>query len=226
MKFVFFVLFTTSLFLLGTFSAFAETRYVSDQLVVTVRSNKTSNHEILTTLITGSPVEILEEDPTYVKVKTSKGITGYIEKQYVTKAIPKKIQIAELKKQNEALEQKLKSQQIQYQDAAGLATSSQTTIEELTSELEQTNKKLDNVQKEYANLEQRAENVIALTTERDQLLKENGQMSSELKVLQEENKSFHRSNMIQWFLAGGGVFFGGWLVGKVSRKKRGYGRLD
>lgn len=216
---------TTCLLLIVAISAHAETRYVSDLLVVTVRSNKTDNYEVLETLVTASPVEILDEDKIYVKVRTNKGAEGYIRKQYITKAIPKSIQLAQLKKQKAALEDKLKSQQLEYQDATGLATSSQTTIEQLSNELKQSNQQLDKVNKEYSQLKKRSENVINLTTERDQLLEENTQIISELKILQEENKSFHRSNMIQWFLAGGGVFLVGWLAGKISRKKRGFSRL-
>ena len=64
-------------------AAMAETRYVSDLLVVTVRSAKGNSYETLETLITGTPVEILEEDNTYVKVLTPKGSEGYILKQYI-----------------------------------------------------------------------------------------------------------------------------------------------
>jgi len=216
---------TAILLLTISISAYAETRYISDLLVVAVRSNKTNNYEALTTLISASPVEILEEDKTYVKVRTEKGIEGYIRKQYVTKAIPKAIQLAKLKKQKAALEAKLKQQQLEFQDASGLATSSQTTIEQLTSNLKTTEQELETIRKDYLQLKERSENVLNLTTERDQLLEENSQISSELAVLQEENKSFHRSNMIQWFLAGGGVFLVGWLVGKISRKKRGFSRI-
>jgi len=224
MKTILSYLFTITL-LLVALSANAETRYIADQLVVTVRSNQSNNYEVLEPLLTGSPVEILEEDKTFVKVRTSKGAEGFIRKQYVSKALPKSVQIARLKKQLAALEEKLQKQQLEFQDASGLATSSQTVIEQLNSDLAQTQKELDKIQKNYTQLKQQSENVINLTAERDQLQTENNQMASELMVLQEENKGFHRSNMIQWFLAGGGVFFGGWLVGKISRKKRGYGRF-
>jgi len=214
-----------ALLLISTISAEAETRYIIDQLVVTVRSNKTSNYETLTTLITASPVQILEEDKRFVKVRTEKGIEGYILKQYVTKQTPKSIQLAQLQRQKASLEDQLKKQHLEFQETAGLATSSQTKIAQLNSELKQTTQRLEDVSKDYANLKQKAENVINLTNERDLLQEENSQMAGDLKVLQEENESFHRSNMIQWFLAGGGVFFAGWLAGKVSRKKRGYSRL-
>lgn len=213
------------LILLLTPAAHAETRYVSDQLVITVRSNKTDNYEVLETLITASPMEILDEDKTFVKVRTQKGIEGYVRKQYVTKAIPKSIQLAQLKKQKAALEEQLQKQQLEFQEAAGLATSSQTIIEKLTNDLKQTRQQLDKVSEDFAQLKKKSEDVINLTAERDQLLEENSQAMSELTVLQEENKSFHRSNMIQWFLAGGGVFLAGWLAGKVSKKKRGYSRI-
>jgi len=203
----------------------ADTRYISDQLVVTVRSNKSKNYKSLDNLLTATPVQVLSEDANFVKVRTNKGIEGYIRRQYVTKKIPKAMQIATLKKEKAVLEAKLEKQQSEFQNANNLATSSQSTIKQLTAELEQTQQQLNLVSKKYAELQEQSANIINMTTERDQLLEENSQINSELKVLQEENAGFHRTNMIQWFLAGGGVFFGGWLAGKVSRKKQRYSRF-
>ncbi len=216
---------TILLLLLTAAIAEAETRYISDQLIVTVRTGAGNQYQIIETLKSDSPIEILEETAEYVKARTPKGTEGYILKQYVTKAIPKTQQIADLKKQKVALEKKLQRQQQELQEASGLATSSQGIVEQLNSDLKNTTQQLDKVSRDFQQLKERSENVVNLTTERDQLLEENSLISSELKVLQEENKDFHRSNMIQWFLAGGGVFFGGWLAGKISRKKRGYSRF-
>ena len=208
------------LFTLLASNAFAETRYISDRLVVTVRSATGNNYQVLDNLPTDTPVEVLSEDANFVKVKTEKGVEGYILRQYVTKNLPKTIQIAELTKQNEALEQKLEQQNNELKNASALANNSQAATSELTAELEKTRKELDAITAEYSSLKESSKNIISVTTERDQLLEENSQLLSELKVLQEENASFHRTNMIQWFLAGGGVFFFGWLIGKVSRKKQ------
>ena len=43
-------------------SAEADTRYVGDQLVITLRQGKSTKHKIVKTLKTGTPVEILEEE--------------------------------------------------------------------------------------------------------------------------------------------------------------------
>lgn len=218
-----FVSFLTSVLLLAlTTAAYAETRYVSDYLVVTVRSNKTKNYTTLASLPTASPVEILDEDATFVKVRTSKGVEGYVSKQYVSKELPKATQISRLKKQKETLEKRLQQQLLEFQQTSGQATSSQSQIKELTENLTQSRQQFKKVSAEYEQLQKQAGNVINLTNERDHLLEENSQFLTELTVLQEENKGFHRSNMIQWFLAGGGVFLVGWLVGKISRKKRSY----
>lgn len=218
-------LLATALLLTVAVTTYADTRYISDQLVVTVRSNKTKIYTVLATLRTANPVEVLEEDANFLKIRTAKGVVGFIRKQYVTRTIPKAIQIAQLKKQQATLKKQLQQQQLKVQKTSGVATASQSEIEQLTNDLKQTRQQLEKVSRDYEQLKKRSENVINLTTERDQLREENARITSQLTVLQEENKGFHRSNMIQWFLAGGGVFLVGWLIGKISRKKRGYGRF-
>ena len=39
-------------------------------------------------------------------------------------------------------------------------------------------------------------------------------------VFSEKNEKLIAARMVKWFLAGGGVFFFGWIIGKISRKKR------
>lgn len=205
--------------------ASAETRYVTDTLIVTVRDNPGSDYKIVETLPTASPVQILDEDKTFVKVRTEKGNEGYILKQYITSQTPKKIVISRLQQQITQLQGQLDEQKKNCQGKIDLAASSQAKFESTSTELKTAQQQLAKVTGEYKSLKESSGHVVALQSERDKLTEENNRLSSELEVLQKENRSFHRSNMIQWFLAGGGVFFGGWLVGKLSRKKRGFSRL-
>ena len=48
----------------------------------------------------------------------------------------------------------------------------------------------------------------------------NDELTSEIRSLTEENSVLLRTGAIKWFLAGGGVFCFGWLLGKLSRKKQ------
>ena len=206
-------------------SALAETRYVIDTLIVTLRDNPSDNYQNLESLSTATPVEILEEGKTFDKVRTQKGNEGYVLKQYLTADTPKKIVISNLQQQVTKLQEQLDAQKKAYAEKSDLASSNQSQNEATAKELATTKQQLDKVNGEFENLKERAKNVLALSTERDQLAEENSRLTSEMKVLQEENQSFHRTNSIQWFLAGGGVFLVGWLIGKISRKKRGFSRL-
>ncbi len=214
-----------SLLLIAT-AGFAETRYISDVLVVTVRSNTGNNYQTVDNLKTATPVEVLGEDQTYVKVRTPEGKVGYILRQYVTKELPKAVQIDRLEKETAALKEQLQQQQQSSADKLANADANLAKIAELQKQLQVANDDLDKVKNEYDSLLQNSQNVVSLSTENEDLIEQNKQLNNELVVLREENRNFHRSNMIQWFLAGGGVFFGGWIIGKISRKKqRGFSRL-
>ncbi|MCF6265021.1 MAG: TIGR04211 family SH3 domain-containing protein [Desulfuromusa sp.] len=208
------------LFLLAVSSAYAETRYISDQLIVTVRSGKGNQYKILETIPTSTPVTVLEDDKTYVKVVTPKGTEGYIRAHYVSKELPKSTQIKQLKKELASLQQQLTDQQQNFQGSQEEASAQKNQINQLSAQLNQTRQELKKSTDEYNTLRSKSDNVLNLSTENEQLIEENSSLNNELLVLREENQKFHRSNMIQWFLAGGGVFLGGWIIGKISRKKQ------
>jgi SH3 domain protein len=124
------------------------------------------------------------------------------------------------------LQHQLTKQQQDSQKNLAAANVSQAKPDEISAQLSQTRQELKKVNNEYQTLLKNSENIVNLAAENEQLIEQNNVINSEMLILREENQSFHRSNMIQWFLAGGGVFFGGWLIGKISRKKsRGYSRL-
>ncbi len=216
--FLYFALYVFFFFCL-TSSAYAETRYISDQLIVTVRSGKGNQYKILETLPTATPVKVLEDGKTYVKVITPKGTEGYIQSHYVSKAQPKSYQITQLKKELKALQQQLAEEQQNVQTAQKEANIQKQKITELTQQLDQTRAKLSQTGSDYKALLNKSDNVLSLSNENDKLIEENHLLNSELLLLREENQKFHRSNMIQWFLAGAGVLFLGWIIGKLSRKK-------
>ena len=85
------------------------------------------------------------------------------------------------------------------------------------------NRQLNNeriITEKYNTLIAQAENVVEIAQERDQLLQKNKKLTTGIKNSRKKIKKHADSRMIKWFLAGGGVFFFGWLIGKISRKKR------
>ncbi|MCW8892672.1 MAG: TIGR04211 family SH3 domain-containing protein, partial [Deltaproteobacteria bacterium] len=169
MKFASVFLLTALLFLLTWSSALAETRYVSDLLVVTVRDQKGDTYNVLETLITATPVEILEEDKNYVKVTTPKGTEGYIRKQYITKELPKALQIKNLKNEVAALQQQLTQIQQSSKESLDAAGVRQSKIDTLTQQLKSTQQELEKTALEYQQLLKNSEYVLNLSNENEQL---------------------------------------------------------
>jgi SH3 domain protein len=209
----------------------ADTRYVGDQLIITLRSGKSSENKIIKTLKTGTSLEVLEEGDTYLKVRTQDGTEGYVLRQYISADQPMVLRAAELEKLNNSLQKKnnelqtakdnlemeLKTYQEDYQQEI---TSTSGKADELEKNLEQalTNERL--ITEKYNTLLEQSENVVGITTERDQLIQQNKKLQAEINNLTAKNDKLDDNRMIKWFLAGAGVLFFGWLIGKRSRKKR------
>ncbi len=187
----------------------AATGYVSDILVVTVRAQPGKNKTILTTVQTGNRLEIIEEQKGFMLIRTEKGIEGYVRSQYITKDLPKAEKIKQLLTENRKLQQQID------QLSASLSNSKKKT-QSLTS----TEKELALVNENYQKLQKISSGAVQITLERDQLQKENSDLAERLQQLKEENNLYLRTGVIKWFLAGAGVLFFGWLLGKVSRKKK------
>jgi SH3 domain protein len=182
-------------------------------------------------LKTGTPVEVLEENSSYLKVRTEDGTEGYVLRQYISTSPPKTHRIKELETKNSRLQNEISelentkdSLQIQLrkiqdkydQDISASATKST----DLEQRLAQAMEKESTTKEKYDTLASQSENVVKIANERDFLLQKNKKLSSELKTVKQENEKIADSRMIRWFLAGGGVFFFGWIIGKISRKKR------
>jgi SH3 domain protein len=211
--------------------AAADTRYVGDQLIITLRQGKSTQHKILKTVETGTPLEVLEEDESYYKVRTTDGVEGYVLRQYISSNPPKALRIEELEMLNNSLQQKINNLaeannnlELQLNTFQGKYNEEFSAISIKSVDLEQNleqalvNERI--MAEKYDTLLTQAENVVEIAAERDQLLQQNKKLEADLAAIVQKNDTLADSRMIKWFLAGGGVFFFGWLIGKISKKKR------
>lgn len=200
--------------------ASAKTLYVSDELIITFREGKGNQYRIIKTLKTGTPFEVLEEDKEYFKVRLRSGEEGYVLQQYLTDETPKTQVIAALRKEIDQLKAKVGAADSGRSEIGEKLAESRAQQQQVSSQLEETTVALQQLQARHDDLSRKSQNVVALGDERDRLAAENSQLTAELTGLRSENRTLLRTAMIQWFLAGGGVFFVGWISGKFSRKKR------
>ena len=209
----------------------AETRYVSDTLIVTMRDGPSNTFRSLKTVRTGTPLTVLAKQGSYLKVQTGDNVVGWVPRQYTVSEPPDMLVVPKLKDKinqltlsnkqltkrlselNEKLSKRDEKFQTDHQEILNHLAASQEESQKLQQELEKTTE-------QYNDLLRQSKNVIQVRKERDQLKKSNSVLQNKVLTLEQENNAMANSQMIYWFLAGGGVFFVGWLIGKTSLKKK------
>lgn len=190
----------------------ADVRYVSDQLVLTIRDQPGDKAVTLGTLRTGDKLEVLADLKDFLHIRTETGVEGYVRSQYVSDELPKTEVIKQLKTEITTLQDQIDQLNIALEQKEGGQVQNEETARELAQ-----------VKAQYEALQLDAGNIVQITRERDQLRQENSDLTGRLQILSEQSNIDLRTEGIQWFIAGAGVLFFGWLLGKLSRrKKRGF----
>lgn len=210
---------------------YAGTQYVSDKLIITMRSGAGGDYRIVKTLKTGTPVDVLEEAGDYYRVKTQDGKEGWALKRYITAETPKPIIIAGLKRKIEklkgeleklnmeraALKKEIQSEKVLHK---GAIKKLEKSLSDRDGRIYKLNRQLQQMTGKYNKLVEDSGDVIKVVSERDKLKKENTGLVAENESLKQDIKRLFWKRNIIYFLAGGFVFFIGWIAGQVSRRKR------
>ena len=211
----------------------ADRRYVSDMLLITLRAGEGREYRVIKTLKTDTPVEVLEESEEYLRVRTDEGEEGWVAKQYISSEVPKSVIIGGLKEETSKLNTRIKElekDQASLLEQFEVATQSHAVkVEELEKnasnrkkEASRLNIELAQITKKHNTLIDQSKNVVDLISEQKRLQAKNVNLDTRVEHLQKENSDLRNTRRLQWFLVGGGVFFIGWIAGKVSRKKKYY----
>lgn len=208
-------IFILPLVLMFSFSAHAKTQYVSDHLVITVRTGQGAQFQIIKTLQSGEHVKVLETTDTgYTQIETSDGTEGWVRTQYLAdepvaseklvRAEAKLVQTrTALKKIREAFSTLSKDHKVLLQTQGTLSTDK---------------KQLDT---ELARLNKIAKKPILLDRQNRELQQKNVSLEKDLQRLNQENHSLKDRSQREWFIAGALVLFGGLILGLIIPKLRG-----
>ena len=207
-------------------TAAAETRYVTDQLKITMRSGESAKHRIVKMLPSGTPVTVLSTNKKtgYSKVQLANGKTGYVLTRQLLAEPVARDRLAAMEKRIQELEA-----------TPGELSSRLAKLSREHDELQRAHKELqtekDRIQNELETLQQTAANAVQIAQERKKLRKQVATMSRELADQEQEIRELKNSTTQRWFLIGGGVLFGGILLGlilphlRVRRRKDSWGSL-
>lgn len=109
----------------------AEYVYISDNLRVGVRNDPAGSDLPIGVVFTGMRLEVEDRSDGYVKIKTDKGLSGWIKDIYVTEKAPAIIQLNQLQDKYE----KLKQEVSQGTDTSGALEKANVALNEQLDEL-------------------------------------------------------------------------------------------
>jgi len=192
----------------------ATTRYVSDQLEITMRNGQGVKFAIKKMLTSGTKLSIIETaDSGYSKVRTPSGAEGWVLTRYLTNTPSARNRVAssEQKAANLELELAKAKEEIQSLSSQNSSAGSQNmTLKETSQRLK----------KELDYLKRTASNAVALDNENRQLKGKIQQTDHKMQSLILENNALKDSEAKNWFLIGAAVLLGGIILGLILPKLR------
>lgn len=127
-----------ALLMLGATSLYAETRYVTDRILLGVHADPSEESPLLDSVPSGTAVEILESNENFSRVRLPNGNIGWVSRGYLMKEPPATATVDQLQARQEkitaqlkALQEKLAKKERELQVRGDELSNARTTIKEL-----------------------------------------------------------------------------------------------
>lgn len=236
------------LFIFVAQTAWADTRYVSDRLIISMREGRSPQDTAVAFIVAGTPVEVLEEADEHLLVRIANGQEGWVRTKYILTQRPKPMVIKELKAKVEELEIQIETMKTQASSSpdssADIRNIYELKLKNLESVLEKEkktsaatrtelkeiknrNKKLqadvNRISEQNATLSQQDTGSAALKKEIKSLRKTNQALTQEINQKETAAQPSLLPSAIKWFLTGGGVLLLGLFLGRSVPRKNPYG---
>ena len=200
--------FAAAFLLLIVNSAFAGymAKAVSD---VNLRAAKGTESRPVSIVKAGKPLTVIEESDTWVKVSTSEGKQGWINRKFIVKT-------GEMPSGTDAGQNPEKNKQAgtgesEYQSGVEEPPNPEVEIQNLRAQLDDVTAQLETLRKDTADC-------LTIKPEYENALAEIENLN---KTIDEMDRKIVSKGII-WFLAGAGVLIFGWFLGITSRPKNRY----
>lgn len=185
------------------------TRYVTDELEITMRNGQGVEFGIRKMLDAGTALEVLENVPNgYSRVKTPDGVEGWVLSRYLTRSPSARDQLTEAKERIANLELEIAEYEEELEQISGKHAEADGANAGLRERASRLSRELD-------NLRQTASSAVAIENENRQLKTKIQQLVDSNQALEIENSALKENEARNWFLMGGGVLFGGIILGLI-----------
>lgn len=209
------------LIIAATFSTlgWAETRYITDQFEVTLRSGMSTSNSILSMLKSGQAVTVLEQDAEtrYSLVETADGKQGYVLTRYLDGQPSGRERLKLLQAKSDKQQERIAELTSQLAEVRQTKNADDSTITDLQQRLGQT-------RDELASLKEATRDTIRVLKQNEDLQLRINALNEDIQKLTTENAAYKDTTAMDWFMRGAGVslaaFLLGILVTRIRWKKR------
>ena len=198
--------------IISTF-AIAKVRYVSDELVINMRSGKGNSFKIIKIIKSGTPLTIMEESSGYTRAKTPKGVEGWVLTRFLINSPVARTLLANAQQDVTQMKEKYDAMESELSTVKTERNTLSSSEESLLS-----NKKRLNI--ELGKLKKIAARPMQLEAENDQLRNDLVKIEAENRLLKQEYQTLEDNADQEWFMTGAGVLFGGMILGLIFPKLR------
>lgn len=199
--------------LISAVTVAAETRYVSEDFEITMRTGPGTDRKIIALVPSGREVEVITAGEEWSEVRLPNGKEGWVLSRYLTETIPTALKLERLENkytsvvdQNKALQQKL--------------SETASDNKNLSNELQNTQSSLNKVESTFENLKNESADFIKFKATYDKNQKELVQMREKADRLEKEVNVLVNNQLTEGFLYGGGLVIIGFIAGYVLKKPK------
>ena len=188
-----------------------ETRYVSDALVITLRSGPSTQNQIVENLSSGASVRVLEElpDEGYSHVRTADGTEGWVISRYLQAAQTAAQRLVVAERELASARDRLASLEIQVGDLSGDLGQTRTALAAAETSGQGLSEELEDIRTASAN-------AVALRDQNESLRRRVTELTAQVDVVAMDNAELRSRSRQNWFVVGAAVLFGGVVIGLIA----------
>jgi len=196
-----------------SYSAQAETMYITDVLRITVREGNGLDYKIVDVLESGQEVEVISKSNEWAKVRLQNGKIGWLAGKFLTS---QKAGNAALKKMQE------KEALLNTQNAALRKENDKLRdeLKKINLQLAESKQALSITDKSTETLKDDPSSYVELETKYREAEKKLSLQNSKMENLEDELTRLLRQQNVIWLLAGAGILLVGFIIGYGAKRDK------
>jgi SH3 domain protein len=199
--------------LLATTTGFAETKYVTEDLTITLRTGPGTDRKIIAFPSAGDPLQVITPGDEYSEVMTPNGKQGYVLTRYLTSKEPPARVLARLEQQYKQIVEKYDALK---QTSSQLSGNNQ----DLSGELSKTRKELEDLTAAHEALKAGSKQYLELKTKYSKAVKDAAEARSKADKAEKELQQLYSSQINTGLLYGGGLIVLGFITGFIVKRPK------